>query len=271
MTVRISGEPAPVGAWLVALGAALAVLSIREVLGQMPCLLCRYQRAVMFPIAINLGLGLWRDDTGVGRYAVVLSLGGGAIALCHRDPYAATFPDPIQPCRATGPSLRDNNQLIVRIPIVLFVAAGWYVSHSGPVTDVATAPREQIQPLRRHHSPIPGPQDTAATIVEFFDAACKPCRAYDPVVKEIMTEQPLWASHSAPEPGMILQIAGSAWLDVAAAQSQMPEVVAVMYQDRKDVETVGIRQAPPFRANGKPFGEAELWALVAAEVATVEA
>ena len=68
------------------------------------------------------------------------------------------------------------------------------------------------------------------------------------------------------------QIAATAGLDAEAARTQMlaPDVVAILNQDRADVETVGIRQTPTFFVNGKPldpFGEAELRRLVAAEVA----
>ena len=119
MTVRMTGEPALIGAWVVALCASLAVLFIGEVLGQMPCLLCWYQRVFMFPLAIILGLGLWWGDTRIGRYGVLLSLGGGAIALWHVGLYAGIIPEPIQPCTATGPSCTDDNQLFVGVPIPL--------------------------------------------------------------------------------------------------------------------------------------------------------
>ena len=116
---RLSGETALAAAWIVALAASLSVLFIGEVLGQMPCLLCWYQRVFMFPLAIVLGLGLWWQDTRVGRYGVVLGLCGGAIALWHVGLYAGLIPEPIQPCTATGPSCTDDNQLILGIPIPL--------------------------------------------------------------------------------------------------------------------------------------------------------
>jgi protein-disulfide isomerase len=155
------------------------------------------------------------------------------------------------------------------------------------------------------------------TIVEFFDPACEACRAFYPVVKDIMArhgnavrvvlrytpfhgkaseqaikvleaarmqdvyqpvleallrEQRRWASHGAPEPGLILQIAGGAGLDVAAARTQMraPDVVAILNQDRADVETMDVQGTPTFFVNGRlldPFGEEELRTLVAEEVA----
>ena len=59
MKPRVSPDTALAAAWIMALAASLAVLFIGEVLGQMPCLLCWYQRAFMFPLAVVLGLGLW--------------------------------------------------------------------------------------------------------------------------------------------------------------------------------------------------------------------
>nr|WP_090929448.1 disulfide bond formation protein B [Palleronia marisminoris] len=116
---KLTGEAALIAAWLVALAATLSVLFIGEVLGQMPCLLCWYQRAFMFPLAIVLGLGLWWQDARVGRYGVALSLGGGAVALWHMGLYLGFIPEPIQPCTATGPSCTDENQLILEVPIPL--------------------------------------------------------------------------------------------------------------------------------------------------------
>ena len=59
---RIPGDMAIGLAWTVATSASLAVLFIGEVLGQTPCLLCWFQRAFMFPLAIILGpwrSGIW--------------------------------------------------------------------------------------------------------------------------------------------------------------------------------------------------------------------
>ena len=180
----------------------------------------------------------------------------------------------------------------------------------------ASVATEEAEALVRAYSPVLGPEEAPVTIVEFFDPACEACRAFYPVVKDIMAkhgdavrvvlcytpfhgaaseeainvletarmqdvyepvleailrEQPRWASHGAPEPGLILQIAGSAGLDVEAARTQMlaPDVVAILNQDHADVETMGVRGTPTFYVNGKlldPFGETKLRALIAAEV-----
>ena len=116
---RLSGETALVLAWIIALIASLAVLFIGEVLGQTPCILCWFQRAFMFPLAIVLGLGLWWQDSRVGRYGVALALGGAAVAMYHIGLYVGLIPEAIQPCTATGPSCTDDNQLVFGIPIPL--------------------------------------------------------------------------------------------------------------------------------------------------------
>ena len=116
---RISGETALGLAWIIALVATLSVLFIGEVLGQAPCVLCWFQRAFMFPLAIILGLGLWWQDRQVGRYGIALALGGAAFAIWHLGLYAGLVPERIQPCTATGPSCTDENQLVLGIPIPL--------------------------------------------------------------------------------------------------------------------------------------------------------
>ena len=201
----------------------------------------------------------------------------------------------------------------------LFGASAFYYDRSGRNAQVGVG-SDSSDVYVRPHSPVIGQADAPVTIVEFFDPACEACRAFHPIVKDIMAEhgeavrvvirytpfhgaaseeairvleaarmqdvympvleavlreQPRWASHGAPAPGLILQVAATAGLDAEAARSQMlaPGVVAILNQDRADVETVGIRQTPTFFVNGKPldpFGEAELRRLVAAEVASAQ-
>lgn len=44
--------------------------------------------------------------------------------------------------------------------------------------------------LVRAHAPVTGPKDARVTIVEFFDPACETCRAFYPIVKDLMRQYP---------------------------------------------------------------------------------
>lgn len=122
---RLYGETALGFAWVIALVSSLAVIFIGEVLGQAPCVLCWFQRAFMFPLAIILGLGFWWQDPRVGRYGIVLALGGAALASWHMGLYVGLIPEAIKPCTATGPSCTDNNQLVFGVPIPLMALAAF--------------------------------------------------------------------------------------------------------------------------------------------------
>lgn len=50
--------------------------------------------------------------------------------------------------------------------------------------------RAEQSRLVRMHSPVLGPQDAPVTIVEFFDPACETCRAFYPIVKNLMAQYP---------------------------------------------------------------------------------
>jgi len=106
-------------AWLIALGSSLAVIFIGEVLGQTPCILCWFQRAFMFPLAVILGIAVWRNDNGIRVYALPLAIIGALIAAWHMGLYVGIIPEAVQPCTASGPSCTSDDMLIFGLPIPL--------------------------------------------------------------------------------------------------------------------------------------------------------
>ena len=92
-----------------------------------------------------------------------------------------------------------------------------------------------------------------------------------PVLEALLENQPAWAAHGAPAADRIMEIAGTAGLDTAAAADQIrsPSIVGLLNRDRADVEAVGIQGTPTFLVNGKPlpdFGAEQLLSLVQSEV-----
>lgn len=68
-------------AWLVALAAMLGSLYFSEVRHFVPCTLCWYQRILMYPLAIVLGIASYRQDAAVRNYVLPLSILGMAFAV----------------------------------------------------------------------------------------------------------------------------------------------------------------------------------------------
>lgn len=112
-------------AWSVAVASTLGALFIGEVMGQMPCTTCWYQRIAMFPLAVLLGVAAFRNDTHVWTYAMPLSLVGLALAAYHSLLIAGLIPAPIVPCQANGPSCSGDAMLVAGFPIPYMSAAAF--------------------------------------------------------------------------------------------------------------------------------------------------
>lgn len=111
-------------AWTVALLSTFGAIFIGEVMGKTPCLLCWFQRAFMFPLAVILAVACYTSDAGVWRYALPVAGVGLLIAVYHNLLFWGVLPEEIQPC-GTGPSCSSADlNLIGFIPIpVLSLAA----------------------------------------------------------------------------------------------------------------------------------------------------
>lgn len=70
-------------AWLVAIIATLGSLSFSEILGYTPCELCWYQRILMYPLAVILGIAVFRGERQVIWYALPLAVPGMLLAGYH--------------------------------------------------------------------------------------------------------------------------------------------------------------------------------------------
>lgn len=114
-------------AWGIALVSSFGALFIGEVMGRTPCLLCWYQRAFMFPLAIILGVACYSGDGAVWRYALPVAGVGLLISLYHNLLFWGVIPEDIQPC-GVGPSCSSADlNLIGFIPIPTLALAAFAV------------------------------------------------------------------------------------------------------------------------------------------------
>ncbi len=69
--------------WITSFIATLGSLYFSEILQYTPCDLCWFQRILMYPLVIILGVGLFKKDATAARYSLILSAIGGCISLYH--------------------------------------------------------------------------------------------------------------------------------------------------------------------------------------------
>lgn len=87
-------------AWLQALIAMLGSLFFSEVMKLPPCVLCWYQRILMYPLVFIIAVGILLEDKRLKFYALPLSITGLVIAVYHNLLYYNIIPEAITPCSA---------------------------------------------------------------------------------------------------------------------------------------------------------------------------
>ena len=87
-----------------------------------------------------------------------------------------------------------NAKKLTVIGLVAIVALFFFLGMNAYQSRVQNAQDAQVKAeqtrLVRMHSPVFGPQGAPVTIVEFFDPACETCRAFYPIVKNLMAQYP---------------------------------------------------------------------------------
>jgi disulfide bond formation protein DsbB len=80
---RFIGPQAVLVAWIVAIVTTLGSLYYSEHAGYLPCELCWYQRILMYPLVIVLGVGWLRRDRKVWMTAAPFVVIGAPLSLYH--------------------------------------------------------------------------------------------------------------------------------------------------------------------------------------------
>lgn len=110
--------------WFVSCIATFGSLFFSEVMEFSPCILCWYQRILMYPLVIILLVGMLRQNKEVFFYSFPLSFLGLLLAFYHLLIQHGVIPETASPCRE-GLSCADTwiNWLgFITIPLLSFVA-----------------------------------------------------------------------------------------------------------------------------------------------------
>lgn len=88
------------GCAFVALLATVGSLYFSEIAGFLPCELCWYQRILMYPLVVILGVGAYESRGGVWKTGLPLSVLGAGVAAYHS--YLQISPSAASVCSVGG-------------------------------------------------------------------------------------------------------------------------------------------------------------------------
>jgi disulfide bond formation protein DsbB len=112
-------------AFMVALTATAGSLFYSEIAGFTPCVLCWYQRILMYPQVLLFGAALWKSEERITDYITVMSVVGAFIAGYHYLLQIGVLPE--LPCSAVGFSVSCAQVFTmslgyITIPLMAFTA-----------------------------------------------------------------------------------------------------------------------------------------------------
>ncbi|PJE74202.1 MAG: disulfide bond formation protein B [Candidatus Taylorbacteria bacterium CG10_big_fil_rev_8_21_14_0_10_41_48] len=106
-------------------GLAMAgSLTYSDVIGYAPCVLCWFQRILMYPQVVIMGVALYSRDVSVRIYGLILSSVGMVVALWH---YLGQLGFGSLPCSAVGYSVSCADRFVMQygyitLPLMAFSA-----------------------------------------------------------------------------------------------------------------------------------------------------
>lgn len=111
--------------FIVALVAMSGSLFYSEVAGFTPCVLCWYQRILMYPQVIFFGVALWKGEKRTADYHIALSALGAFISVYHYLLQIGVLSE--LPCSAVGFSVSCAQKFVmnfgyITIPLMAFTA-----------------------------------------------------------------------------------------------------------------------------------------------------
>ncbi len=111
-------------AFIQSIAATAGSLFFSEILHYTPCVLCWYQRILMYPLILIIAVGILRKDKKLYQYVLPLSILGFFIALYHILLQNGILPEAVAPC-AIGAScaVKYTGYFgFITIPVMSFTA-----------------------------------------------------------------------------------------------------------------------------------------------------
>jgi disulfide bond formation protein DsbB len=87
-------------AWVIALSGMIGSLVMSEIFGWVPCVLCWYQRILLYPLVLLIPIAILRKDSSPEQIILPFSLIGVLIAFYHWLLQIGVISEAVAPCQA---------------------------------------------------------------------------------------------------------------------------------------------------------------------------
>ncbi|WP_026562188.1 disulfide oxidoreductase [Bacillus sp. J37] len=109
--------------WIISLIATLGSLFFSEVLHYIPCTLCWYQRILMYPLTLILGVAFYYGERTVYKYVLPIAMIGMAISFYHYSLQKLPFMQKLEICTSGIPCSGEYINVLgfITIPFLAFI------------------------------------------------------------------------------------------------------------------------------------------------------
>ncbi|WP_078432982.1 disulfide oxidoreductase [Metabacillus halosaccharovorans] len=110
--------------WIISLIATLGSLFFSEVLHYIPCTLCWYQRILMYPLTIILGVAFYYGERTVYKYVLPIAMIGMATSFYHYTLQKLPFMKKLEMCSSGIPCSGEYINVLgfITIPFLAFIS-----------------------------------------------------------------------------------------------------------------------------------------------------
>jgi len=113
--------------WIAAIFATGGSLFFSQVMHFVPCTLCWYQRILMYPLVISLGIAYLHNDVSIRRYILPVSIPGFVLACYHYTIQMLPNVSTSQFCSPNNPCTDKEFSILGFITIPLMSATAFFL------------------------------------------------------------------------------------------------------------------------------------------------
>lgn len=96
--MNILRQNSAIASWILALTSTSSSLYFSEIRHFVPCILCWYQRIIMYPLVVIIAVAILKKDKNLPYFVLPFSILGILVSSYHNLLYFGVIPEAVSPC-----------------------------------------------------------------------------------------------------------------------------------------------------------------------------